>query len=78
MQFVVFKTILIMPSAFPFQSFEIIIHYSVTATRLQEDGVPFLAGARDFSLFHGVETGSEAHPASYPVGTEESFPSSLN
>jgi hypothetical protein len=33
------------------------------------DGFLFPAGARDFSLFHNVQTGSGAHPASYPVGT---------
>jgi hypothetical protein len=29
---------------------------------------------QDFSLFHGVETGSGAHPASYPMGTGDLFP----
>jgi hypothetical protein len=28
-----------------------------------------LAGARYFSLFLSVQTSSEAHPASYPMGT---------
>jgi hypothetical protein len=32
-------------------------------------GVPFLAWVRDFSVLHGVQTGGEAHPASYPMGT---------
>jgi hypothetical protein len=32
-----------------------------------------MAGARDFSVFHNVQTGSGAHPASYPVGTIGSF-----
>jgi hypothetical protein len=27
----------------------------------------FLAGARDVSLLHSIQTGSEAHPASYPM-----------
>jgi hypothetical protein len=27
------------------------------------------AGARYFSVLHSVHAGSEAHPASYPVGT---------
>jgi hypothetical protein len=31
--------------------------------------VLFLAKARIFSLLHCVQTGSAAHPASYPVGT---------
>jgi hypothetical protein len=29
---------------------------------------------QEFSLLHVVQTGSEAHPASYPMGTEVSFP----
>jgi hypothetical protein len=28
----------------------------------------------DFSLLHNVQTGSGAHPASYPVGTAAYFP----
>jgi hypothetical protein len=36
--------------------------------------VRFPAGARDFSLLHSMQTGSGVHPASYPVGTEGSFP----
>jgi hypothetical protein len=32
-------------------------------------GVRFPAGGGNFSLHHRVQTGSEAHPASYPVGT---------
>jgi hypothetical protein len=36
----------------------------------------FPAAARDFSLLHGVQTGSEAHPASYPMGAGGSFPGS--
>jgi hypothetical protein len=39
-------------------------------------GVRFPAGTRDFSLFHSVQTGSGADTASYPVGTEGSFPGS--
>jgi hypothetical protein len=31
------------------------------------------AGAKDFSLFHSVQTGSGYHPASYPMGTGGSF-----
>jgi hypothetical protein len=30
--------------------------------------------ATDFSLFHSVQTGSCAHPASYSMGTACSFP----
>jgi hypothetical protein len=38
--------------------------------------VRFPAGAGNFSLHHRVQNGSEAHPASYPMGTRGSFPSS--
>jgi hypothetical protein len=31
-------------------------------------GVQFPAWIRDFSLFHSVQTGSEAHSAFYPMG----------
>jgi hypothetical protein len=31
------------------------------------------AGAGNFSLHHRVQTGSGAHPASYPMGTKGSF-----
>jgi hypothetical protein len=34
--------------------------------------VRFPAGAGNFSLHHRVQTGSEAHPASYAVGTRGS------
>jgi hypothetical protein len=36
-------------------------------------GIRFLAGAGDFSLLHVIQTGSGAHPASYPVGTGGCF-----
>jgi hypothetical protein len=36
--------------------------------------VRFLAGAWNFSLHHRVQNGSGAHPASYPMGTRDSFP----
>jgi hypothetical protein len=29
---------------------------------------------QEFSLLHVVQTGSEAHPTSYPMGTGGSFP----
>jgi hypothetical protein len=35
--------------------------------------VQFPAGAGNFSLHHRVQNGSEAHPASYPMGTRDSF-----
>jgi hypothetical protein len=34
----------------------------------------FMAGAGNFSLHHRVQNGSEAHPASYPMGTRGFFP----
>jgi hypothetical protein len=36
--------------------------------------VRFLEGAGNCSLNHCVQTGSGAHPASYPMGTKGSFP----
>jgi hypothetical protein len=35
--------------------------------------VRFLVGAENFSLHHRVQNGSEAHPASYPMGTRRSW-----
>jgi hypothetical protein len=37
-------------------------------------GVRFTAGAGNFSLLRRVQTGSGAHPASYPMGTWGYFP----
>jgi hypothetical protein len=36
--------------------------------------VQFPAGAGNFSLHHRVQNGSGDHPASYPMGTGDSFP----
>jgi hypothetical protein len=36
--------------------------------------VRFRAEAGNFSLHHRVQTGSGAHPPSYPMGTKGSFP----
>jgi hypothetical protein len=41
-------------------------------------GVRFPAGAGNFFLHHRVQTGSGAHPASYPMGTRGSFPGGKN
>jgi hypothetical protein len=38
--------------------------------------VRFPAGAGNFSLHHRVQPGFGAHPASYPMGTRDSFPGS--
>jgi hypothetical protein len=37
-------------------------------------GVRFTAGAGNFSLRHRIQTDSEAHPTSYPMGRGGSFP----
>jgi hypothetical protein len=36
--------------------------------------VRFPVGVGNFSLHHRVQIGSGAHPASYPMGTRDSFP----
>jgi hypothetical protein len=36
--------------------------------------VQFPVGAENFPLYHHVQNGSGAHPASYPMGTRGSFP----
>jgi len=36
-------------------------------------GVRFPVGAGNFSLWHHVQTGSGAHPASYPMGSRGTF-----
>jgi hypothetical protein len=36
--------------------------------------VVFLPGTRDFSLLHSVQTGSESHPAFFPIGNGACFP----
>jgi hypothetical protein len=36
--------------------------------------VPFPAGAGNFSIQNRVQNVSGAHPASYPMGTRDSFP----
>jgi hypothetical protein len=33
------------------------------------NAIRFPEEARDFSLHHSLQTGSEGHPASYPMGT---------
>jgi hypothetical protein len=43
---------------------------------LDERGIGdrFSAGTRDFPLLHSDQAGPGAHPASYTMGTESSFP----
>jgi hypothetical protein len=46
-----------------------------TAYRLDERGVRIqVPVGSEFSPLHIVQTGSEAHPASYPMGTGGAFP----
>jgi hypothetical protein len=40
----------------------------------RDSRVRFPVGAGNFSLHHHVQNGSEAHPASYPMGTRGFFP----
>jgi hypothetical protein len=40
------------------------------------EGFESREGLGNFSLHHRVQTGSEAHPASYPMGTRGYFPES--
>jgi hypothetical protein len=56
---------------FIISNFDIALGY-----RLDDRGsrVRFLAGAGNFSLHHRVQNGSEAHSASYSMGTRGSFP----
>jgi hypothetical protein len=43
--------------------------------RWKAEGSEFESRERqDFSPFHVVQTGSGAHPVSYSMGTEDSFP----
>jgi hypothetical protein len=37
-------------------------------------GIRFPGGTSDFSVFHNVQTGSGAHPISFPKGIGDSFP----
>jgi hypothetical protein len=41
---------------------------------LDDWGFEYRVGAGKFSPYHRVQTGSETHPASYPMGTRGSFP----
>jgi hypothetical protein len=42
--------------------------------RAARSGVRVPAGVGNFSLYHRVQSGSGAHPDSYPMGTGGSFP----
>jgi hypothetical protein len=46
---------------------------SVVSDYTLHDGVQFLAETKDFSSSLRVQTSSEAHPASYPMGTRGPF-----
>jgi hypothetical protein len=43
-------------------------------SRIVGTGVRFPAGAGNFSLCHRIQTGSEAHPNSYPTEKGDTFP----
>jgi hypothetical protein len=56
---------------------DIIVSYSNTLVPRAmgwKAGARFSAGARDLSLLHSVQTGSSAHPTSYPMGLGGFFP----
>jgi hypothetical protein len=42
----------------------------VTGLQAGRSGVHSVAGTRDFSLLQNIQTGSEAHPASYSMDNE--------
>jgi hypothetical protein len=48
--------------------------FSVPLVGLATAGVGFPPKARDISLLRSFQTGSGAHPASYPMGTEGFLP----
>jgi hypothetical protein len=47
--------------------------YTSPHPRRLDGGIRFPARARNVSLLHSVHTGSEVHPASYPMRTDGSF-----
>jgi hypothetical protein len=63
-----------------FNAFKIVKHFSSVGIALGDglddrgSRVRFPAGAGNFSLHHRAQNVSEAHPASYPMGTRGSFP----
>jgi hypothetical protein len=51
------------------------MHIVIMGTpHIQMAGVRFPAETENFSLRHRIQTGSGAHPASYPIGTGGSLP----
>jgi hypothetical protein len=44
------------------------------ATGYEMDGLGSIPGNAKYCLLHSVQTGYEAHPASYPMGTGNDFP----
>jgi hypothetical protein len=59
-----------------FEDIHFMRSFSQYSAGLEDRGsvVRFLEGAGNFSLNHRAQTGSGAHPASYPMGTRDSFP----
>jgi hypothetical protein len=47
-----------------------VIHHHQNSLEL----IIVFSAVKDFSLIHSIQTGSGTHPASYPVGTGDSFP----
>jgi hypothetical protein len=65
--------VLISQVAVSFNNEELPLHREKYQT--ENKGVQFPAGANNFSLrHHRVQTGSGAHPTSYPMGNGGSFP----
>jgi hypothetical protein len=48
--------------------------YWATHRHIPENNTSKFRMGRDFSVLHVVQTGSGAHPASYPMGTDGSLP----
>jgi hypothetical protein len=62
-------------TSYKFRTVKIIVSQWYSAgLRAGWSGARVPAGAGNFSLHHRVQTGSQAHPASYPVGIRDSYP----
>jgi hypothetical protein len=57
-----------------FQYYHQCLFSGIVMGRAGLSGVRVPAGAGNFSLHHRIQTGSGAHPASYPMGTRGCFP----
>jgi hypothetical protein len=72
---ITFNIILFAPSSLKGQSCDSSVGIAL-GYGLEDRGsrVRFPAGAGNFSLHHRVQNSSGTHPASYPMGTRDSFP----